>query len=423
MKIKVGNIVYIVITLIFILISLNNSNVNPIFILNLILCILICIRSKFSFFSLRSILIIYVLIAVCYQYNTGKSYGLLEYTTHSQLEFFMMNILCFIYNSILYITITNTNVLNKENEIIKNNIEISNTMIVLCSIVGIASAIIAFPNLNFSENTERFKSLLPGNAWNHVCIITLLFMLPKFKDSKIVKFSYLFCIVWFLLHYERVDMIGLLIAVIFYLAKTSENLKIRIGSTIKQYKNVVIYVILICIVIIVMVIIGEARAGNRSNTLANISKKILIQNTAADVGYVYNSTIIEVKNNGFKYGETYITYIEKIIPFVSSKHNASVYLRDKYHTAGGILIICEPYMNFGISGVIVFSIIEMLIFCKIVKSKKRIMYYMYLIIISTVFRTTWYGLEYIEKAVIYILPFLYIVFETIEKKERKYYEK
>ena len=51
---------------------------NVIFIANLIVMLLIIIKAKFSYFSIKSILMNYVLIAIFFQYNTGKSYGILE---------------------------------------------------------------------------------------------------------------------------------------------------------------------------------------------------------------------------------------------------------------------------------------------------------------------------------------------------------
>ena len=51
---------------------------NIIFLGNLIVLILILIKAKFSYFSIKVLVINYALMAVFFQYNTGKSYGILE---------------------------------------------------------------------------------------------------------------------------------------------------------------------------------------------------------------------------------------------------------------------------------------------------------------------------------------------------------
>ena len=393
-------------TLLYVVDDLNS---NILFIFNLILCSLICIKSKFSMFSLKSLLINYVMISVAFQYNTGESYGILE-ISHYTINYFMMNILVAIYNSILYMYIVNSKALEYEQAKFKEKIYMSNLATLFCSVLAIVCAIIAFPslNFNFSQNEVRFNSLLPGNAWNHITIVSLIVIYPNLRKSKIAKVAYGFCIIWFLLHSERVDMVGLLIAMII-IASTDSETTIKIKDNIKKHKNLFKYIIAIFVVIISMVLIGEIRAGKKNFSIEETYRKILIQNTAADIGYVFNVSIKDVKQNGYMYGSTYKTYIEKIIPFISASNDASNYLRDRYNTPGGILILCEPYMNFGIIGLILFEILELYCINFILKKKTKYSIYLYVFLLATTFRTTWYGLVYIEKAVVYFMPILYTV--------------
>ncbi len=419
MKLKKENLFLILLILILVLIYIcTEMNPNIIFMANILVCIIICTKAKFSLFSIKSILINYVLIAVAFQYNTGESYGLLELGLF-QLRYEQMCMISLIYNIILLFYIVNSKTLEREEEILKYHLEETNIFSVVCAILAIIFSIIAFPTLNFNLSSEtRFQALLPGNAWNHMAIISLIFAIPKFKQSIIVKVSYLFCILWFLLHGERVDMIGLMLATIIMLIVNGKDTAEKILS----FKNIKYYIVAF-IIVVILVYIGEYRNGNTEIGLSEIYKKILVQNTAADVGYVYNSSILYVEDNGFLYGKSYLLYLLKLIPFISvAEYDVVAILQNMYYTAGGILILSEPYMNFGIIGVIVFALLEFGIINIIVKRKKDYNFFLYLFLLATQFRVTWYGIVYIEKGIVYIIPIMYLLYikiRQIAKKEHK----
>ena len=176
------------------------------------------------------------------------------------------------------------------------------------------------------------------------------------------------------------------------------------------------YYIIGLIAFVVLVYIGEYRSGRTEINFETITRKMLVQNTAADVGYVYNSAILYKEANGLMYGKTYLLYIIKIIPLISSaKYDAVAILQKTYNTAGGILNLAEPYMNFGVLGIVLFAIAELSIINFILKKKKDYNFFLYIFILATPFRVTWYGLMYIEKGIIYIMPVLYILYMIINR--------
>lgn len=384
---------------------------NIIFALNILIVLLVAGKAKFSYFTMKIVIINYVLIAVFFQYTTGKSYGILEHSSIS-LHYMEMNILILIYNIITYLWINYTNILEKENELLKSNIYIGRISIIFCCLVAITTSIIAFPGIPFDKKyvINRFSGLLPGSAWNHITMVTLLFLLPSFKKSNITKATYAFVIFWFLSHYERVDIIGLLLFCIVYVLARKKSIKA---------KNYIIIGLVGSIILLTMVYIGEARVKNdKSITIKDVFKKTLIQNTATDIGYVFNTSIEFVKNEELLKGKTYSTYILKLIPLIDSKWTCEKILNKEYMAPGGEFILSEPIMNFGFIGAIIFQLIEFGIYTVILSKKTKYRFFVYSFLMMTVFRTTWYGWVYIEKAIVYFIPIMYIITKYIDEFEK-----
>lgn len=388
------------------------KNANVLFCTNILICLLTCIKSKFSIFSLKSLLINYVLISIVFQYNTGESYGVLQLNNYF-LHYDKINFMALIYNAIMYIFIVNTTIVEKENEKKHKEYNISKNSIIFCCIVAIIFSIVAFPSLKLTFSSDvRFQALLPGKGWNHIVVIALILVMPKLKYDNFVKLTYFFCMAWFLLHGERVDMIGLLFCcVILFASKNMSNTK---KERIKQYIK---YSFIVIVVVLGMVFVGEARAKNNDLNVERIIKKVLIQNTAADLGYVYNLSIHFTEENGFLYGKSYIHYLKELIPFTNGRDSVEFILDDIYKSPGGAFILSEPYMNFGILGIFGFEILELYFLRTIIKSKKRYSFFLYLFLVATTFRTSWYGIGYIETGIVYILPILYIFTNFLNKRK------
>ena len=58
------------------------------------------------------------------------------------------------------------------------------------------------------------------------------------------------------------------------------------------------------------------------------------------------------------YGKTYLKYGVEVIPMLDYSESSIKILGRKYFNFGGEFILNEPIMNFGLSGVVIFFIIE-----------------------------------------------------------------
>lgn len=406
---KVESFIFIILIALITYIAYSVFNTsNVLFIANMVMLVLIIIKAKFSFFSMKAAVMNYILFAVFFQYNTGKSYGILE-ISQIELNYLMINLLIFIYNVISYSWISCSKTLTNESELLNSDFKIGTLSTYFCCLLAIITAIIAFPGMPFSTEyvSNRFVGLLKGSAWNHVSMVCLLFTLPNFKKNNFVKITFAFVIFWFISHYERVDILGLLFFCFVYFLARKKNIKIR---------TYIIGIVVAVFAVFIMVYMGEMRVGNNTNiNMSEILRKTLVQNTAADVGYVFNSSIDYYKNNDLLMGKTYITYIIELFPFVDSNLRAGHILGELYDTPGGEFILSEPLMNFGIIGVIVFQIIEYSIYTSILSKKSKYRFFLYSFLMMTVFRTTWYGWIYIEKAVVYFIPVIYFITKWMDK--------
>lgn len=212
-KIRKENLYVIILISIGLILYTILKNANVLFLINISVGAWIVIKSKFSFFSIKTIIVNYILFSAFSQYNYNSSYGILA-LNNIKLYYLEMNLYILIYNVIVLIILINSQMLKNEKQLLEKRVIVSKISAYVCALIAIISTIIAMPTLPFLEQYNRFNAFLPGNAWNHIAIISLLFAFPKLKDSKLVKLSYLFVIFWFLAHYERVDVIGLIIAII-----------------------------------------------------------------------------------------------------------------------------------------------------------------------------------------------------------------
>lgn len=387
-------------------------NANYLFGINLILCFMICFKSKLSIFSLKELLITYVMISIFFQYNTNTSYGILQ-LCGTNLFYLEMNLIVLLYNILIFFFLSKTKVLSFEKNMLVKVRENNHQIAFLFSLFAIVFTIIAFPRFGYVSNaTDRFNALLPGKAWNHFVVACLVLAMPSFNKSKFTKFSFAFCIFWFLINGERVDMIGILACLIIYLF-ANKFVQAEQKKKMKYYIQIGIFSLVVCFG---MLAVGSIRSDSESFVPKSIVRSVLVQSTASDIGYTFHSSIRYVKENGYLYGKTYPYYIKKIIPFTSNVGGAADILIEKYNSPGGIYLLSEPYMNFGIIGLIIFTVIELFVLYLIIKHDSNYAFILYLFLLATVFRTSWYGLEYIEKGVIYILPFLYFSFQFINKK-------
>ena len=402
--------------IIYLVFKNNNIDPNILFYINIYVIIRILIKSKFSIISLIMLLTNYILISAFAQYNYGNTYGVLALNI-IPLHYKEIIITIFLFNVVMYIWIRFSNLLRNEKKLLKCNIKISRNAIYFCCVISIVAAIIAFPTIPFVwTGDNRFIALLPGNGWNHLSLCSLLIATTQIKRSKVVLPTLIFTVFWFLSHYERVDIIGFLMAFIIIIL-VKRDIKVTIKTIFK-------YGTLVFILLMLMVYLGEYRAGNTQLKLSELLRKVIIQNTACDLTYVYNSSIEFVENEELLYGKTYSTYINGMVPLVDTPYRAGGIIREKYNTPGGEFILTEPLINFGLLGVVIFTNLFCIILNIITKKVGFYRYILFIFLIITSFRYCWYGFSYIQTAIVYFIPF--VVIGSIVLSRNKviiYYEK
>ena len=409
---KIRSLISLMLLLIVTIISYAwTKNVIVMFVANLFIMLMTIIKAKFSFFTIKNIIFNYLIFSLFSQYVFGSSYGILEHT-NMPIHYLEMAVIMLLYNSIMYLFITITHVLEKEKKLLTQEIIISNKSAYICSAIAIICTFIAMPTIPFLQSGERFQALLPGNAWNHIAIVALLLAFPKLKKNHVVQFAYGFVIIWFLAHLERVDIIGLIIGVLLLLAAQKDKI---------PFKKIAIAGFVLLIIAVGMIWIGESRIGAKSSfSIQNIARKVFVQSTAADVAFSYNCAIDYYETKPIYWGSTYLKYIIEILPFMdSSNYEVGSILQKQYGTPGGNFILNEPLMNLGIFGVLIYAVVELYLYDKLLSKQNKFRYFVYAFLIWTTFRTNWYGWMFIEKALIYFIPILYFIVNQIDKKEAR----
>ncbi|MGZ1233938.1 hypothetical protein ACXO6H_04165 [Lactobacillus delbrueckii subsp. bulgaricus] len=400
-----------IVIILALLIITQAPTVNVLIILNCLIGIVTVLSAKVSLLSLWSLVSNYTYLNVVHYYFASNGYGLLALTDKSSLHILEMSKYLLILNLSLLFWSMFTMFSSREDDLLKtysfealekNN---SRQFINFACLVAIACSIIEFPRLPFTSvsSAARFATLLPGTGWNHLALIAMLFLLPSLKHSKQVKWTYIFVIFWFLSHGERVDMIGFLILLLFLYLK---NHKITISTLIKS-------IVVALIIFLVFSYIGERRGGADNITLGSLFEKLFKQNTASDVGYVFNISCDYIKKYPLTHGKLLIFYLEQIIPDLaipSVQNCGDIFLGARYAYPGGAYILTEPLLDFGVLGVLIIPNVYLGLIYMFLKNKRQYKFYVYIFLGATVLRYVWYGMEYIETALVWFIPFFYYLY-------------
>lgn len=406
-SLKENNLILIILILLALVLSPLKS-FNIYFVLSTILIVLTLKKCKFSFFSLKSIIIYYSLFPFFFKHNFNIFYGL--FSNSNTDNYLIAVIAIFIYLLCWYFIYQNTNILSFEKEKLIKKFNYSNNLCKIFAFMAVITTLVRFPTLPFLENYDRFVSLLPGNGWNHIVMILLVFSIPKLKHSKFIQFTFIFVLVWFFGHYERVDCIGLILLLLLLFFN---NTKINV-------KKIAVCIIGIVILFLGLTSIEFIRVGSNFDFRTLVSK-IFVNSTASDVDYTYDRAI-EYSNKKLEYGKTYLKYVVETIPMIDYKDSSELILNRNYRTVGGEFILNEPIMNFGFSGIIVFFIVEFLIIYNILKMNNSYSVYFLYVLTFSVFRIVWYGISYVETALLWYVPLLLLfvkVYNKIEKVIKK----
>ncbi len=375
--------------------------------INLAAIITIIARSKFSLFSIKCFIAFYILVPLFAKEYFNFGSGILMFT-QLEMQPVMINIIIFLYLAINLFFINNSTILAKEKTIYKKMESYSNAPVVLFFVLAIIAIVAYYPPAFLKGgNTDRFYHLIPGNFWNHFCVILLLFTLPSLnKKNLYVYLPWLFVIAWCFLKHERVDAIGLTLVLLFW-------------HIHKGYISKRMFLFLTIIIVVLLSVMGFTRVGWNMGGLRTMLLNVIVQTTSSDICYILNSAIVYVSEYGYLGGQTYLSYIGELIPFISLAQDASTILQETYGHPGGIHLLAEPFMNFGVLGVAFYSLIEcsFLYFVFSRKSRVKCIYYFYFVAAS--FRYCWYGISYLETGVVILIPFICILSNTFSKRKKQ----
>lgn len=289
------------------------------------------------------------------------------------------------------------------------------------SAITIISSIIYLPDLPGLAYKDLSPSLLPGNAWNSVVVISYFFVLMGVKESAIRKFALFFVPIWLLTHYARVDILGLLL--ILYLLLTATK-KLDVIKSRFSFKKAA----LIVGGLLVFSYLGLVRhTGLVFDTEALVESVSMLTNYPTVQDLVYSTAAaIEVTQ---LYGNFYtlMDYIPQLIPsflgFEAQSPEAGHLVASLIHTNYGLFVYGEFYLNFEVMGLVVAPFVTYLVIFLPALILRKLLgnfgaslgYYW---IVLTIARVFWYGYIYYIKPLVIILPvfiILYLIIASFEK--------
>lgn len=364
--------------------------------------------ARVSFISLFSVFLFYPVLSVFYQSIYHHSYGILELVSKRNIlplytkTFYMSYSIAI---SVVLLVVIFTDFLIKEAAVFQKKIAMNTLSYTSFSIAAMLTALIAFPTIPFQYNSEmRFHALLPGNSWNMLTIILLLFIIRSKQQYLIGKISIIFVSFWFLSHFERVDIIG------FFLCFLSLFLIHKRGKWTIQ--SILVFSFMIPSFLMVSAIIGESRTGNQL-TSGGFLKKILVQNTATDVAYVYNITIDYIKSHGYFYITGFFQMIHDIFHNIFGGQRFTAILDANYAFPGGNYFLTPGYSFLGYTGIVIYTSLFFLFLYGVLFFDNGFMQMVYIFLLSYIPRIVWYGVDFTYTGLQLYIPVLYLVLKFL----------
>ena len=403
---------------------ITNNYITILIYFNFVFVFYSIIYCKYSIYSLIIFLSNYPIFPLIYKYYWNDGVSSLGIST---LETHMVEILItiLIFNIITMSFVFFSKILRKEHTLITSIYDIPKTEMYFFILIVLMSLIISMPHIPFLHASleNRQNVLLQGGAWNYVGLCAFAFLTAKHgKKHKVIFYVFIIMVVWNIGNYNRVDVMSL---IIFYLIRYITLNKISKRKTIK-------YFAMLFLLFLFSIFVGEYRVSTSINANIFISfinsigktvSNIFNQSTAADIIHVYNTGIDYTKNLGLLYGDTYSFYLYSLVPFLgkyyANSHLFTNVLLKYYFNLGGGFFLTEPYLNFGILGVIFYAIMFNVLLYIILRKNNLPNYIYYVCMWTAAFRFQWYGLVYIERSFIQIIPLYLIIHAFFKFKNAK----
>jgi len=299
----------------------------------------------------------------------------------------------------------------------RGNIGLISTIIF--SFIAIATAFLYLPGQIGGLYYSRIYNLLPGRGWNILFLISYFFVFIG-KKGWLRNIVLVATPIWFILHYKRVEILGI---ILFYATFTYYKFKIKRIRIDKK----ILKIIFIVLILLLFSFIGLIRNLSDSNSVSfsQTATSLINYPTVQDV--IFSSAASIEYTKVFSKVDTLLYYPTQIVPsfFHAPDKYAYEIVRDTMNTNSGMFVIGEFYMNLGFFGLLVapflayfilffpFRIMN-LIFGKM---GKTLTYY---VLIATLPRIFWYGFIFYLKSVFLISSALLLLYLLIRYAEEKF---
>ncbi len=274
---------------------------------------------------------------------------------------------------------------------------------VILALMCLVALFIYQPSIPGTAYTDMSHNLLPGSGWNYICFLSYGVLLLERDKSLLTKLTIGFVPVWLLLHFARVDLLGLMI--LYFVTKRARRQKfgtIEIGTA--------------AILLFLFVAIGVVRNEPSMSALGEVGMHELVGNrTIQDATHNLLAALAYFETKGVL--NTVATTAQYIPPsfFVGDRSmNAEMLLHKTIGTHFGAHWIGEVYLNGGyialVVGALVTSLlVPFLLFLALLPRDRTLSSLLVYHVFLALPRFCWYGIIYLVKPIIFIMPVVWLV--------------
>lgn len=275
------------------------------------------------------------------------------------------------------------------------------------AVISIVAAYIYQPSIPGGSYAEIEYNLLAGSAWNYVCLIAYVLLIPAARKGVVEWVALIGVPIWLILHFDRADILGLFLLWFLYL-------EARAGQ--RQSKGVRLRIVAATL-IGGMTLLGFAYLGLiRSkglvwdgSTWILAAESLFNYSTVQAANHAFMAAIEYVDRVGhvFLFGE----YPVRMIPSFLKLHpsSAEVVVQQAVGSWFGMHIGGEFYLNFGLAGAVVAVPVAILLIATAAWAThmafgREGLWLWYAVTVLMVVRIGWYGLFYYLKAMTLLVP-------------------
>ncbi len=278
------------------------------------------------------------------------------------------------------------------------------------SLLALTAAYIYQPDLPGARYRDLNQNLLPGNAWNYLALTAYFFVVVGRRGW--MRTTTLIAIpLWFLLHFSRVEVLGLLFLYLLgsFRRETLQRIRARLSFRFSWRVGLAI------VAVLALSYLGLVRNGGLwwdPQALTAATVRLVNYPTVQDLVYGYAATIEYTRIVG-----TVPSLIELPLRLLPSQLVDLPPMPDKLvsatiHTNNGMLLPAEFYLNGRLSGLLVAPFVTYLLLFGSLRLLRRSALWStlaYFLLVVATARIFWYGLIFFLKPLVLITPLLLLV--------------